>query len=86
MAFSYGEIKVNEISELSDDSQLVCYCEHVTIRDVKEAVKNGASSVDEVRRATGACKNGKRCRELNPQKRCCIPDIKSLVDKLSKRI
>lgn len=45
----------------------ICKCKHVLQETIEKAVKNGASSVEEVRRTTGAtdgaCK-GARCKGL----------------------
>ncbi len=52
-----------EIYNLADDV-LICRCENVTVKDIKEAVKEGFHSSDEVKRMTrigmGACQ-GRMC-------------------------
>ena len=56
------------------DTTKVCYCNDVTLGEIRAAIKDGAKSVDEIREATGAC-TGNRCEELNPSGGCCESDI-----------
>lgn len=50
--------------EIKDKFTKACICKAVSRASIKKAIRNGATSVEEVRRATGAgtgsC-NGKRC-------------------------
>lgn len=41
----------------------LCKCRHVTKKDIKQAVKDGASTVKEVRKATGAGSACGGCRK-----------------------
>lgn len=85
MGCSCCESKVIEtIAEFLNDDELICYCENVTVGEVKEAIKNGAKSVKDVADATGACKSANRCEDLNPHKRCCAVDIMKLIDETLK--
>lgn len=56
-----------------DEDKLICRCEEVTLKEIKEAIKEGASSVDGVKRITragmGLCQ-GRTCR-------CLVEDILS---------
>lgn len=45
------------------DAMLVCHCRGVSDRQIKRAVKNGAASLREVARATGAGMRCGGCRE-----------------------
>lgn len=47
------------------DEELVCYCSRVTAGAIRQAKRNGATTMDAIRRMTGACTLG-RCRELHP--------------------
>jgi NAD(P)H-nitrite reductase large subunit len=49
------------------DEILICRCEEVTEQEIKDAIKNGASTVDGVKRVTRAGKGlcqGRTCRCL----------------------
>ena len=53
----------------------VCYCNKVTEEDIIKAIKNqGASTIDEVIKQTGAMKNS-NCIVNNPKGICCYNDI-----------
>jgi bacterioferritin-associated ferredoxin len=55
-----------------DNDQVVCTCINVTVRDLKEAIKNGAKSFEQVQAAT---KVGTGCTG-------CVDSVKVLVDEL----
>lgn len=61
-------------------SKTVCYCKDVSDDEIIKAIRNGAVTLGEIRRVTGAC-TGNRCKELNPKGICCSEDIRKLVDK-----
>jgi NAD(P)H-nitrite reductase large subunit len=50
------------------DDEPVCFCSSVTAGAIRQAKQNGAVTMDDVRRITGACTLG-RCRELSPRGR-----------------
>ena len=52
----------------------VCYCNHVTEKDIHEAIDNGAQTVEAVIEITGAMKNS-NCKVNNPKGKCCYSDI-----------
>ncbi|WP_425059039.1 hypothetical protein SCACP_36880 [Sporomusa carbonis] len=57
----------------------VCYCNRVTEDEIIHAVaKNGARTVSDVAKATGAMKNG-NCIANNPKGACCHKDIESVI-------
>lgn len=60
-------------------AEIICYCSKVTKDEIIAAIANGAKTLEDIRKATGACTVGK-CKQLNPQKRCCSPDIVKLID------
>ena len=51
----------------SDDDIIICRCEDVTLGDIRRAIREGATTMDEVRRVTragmGPCQ-GRTCRLL----------------------
>ena len=51
----------------SDDSPVICRCEEVTREEILEAIRNGADTIDAVKRRTragmGFCQ-GKTCKKL----------------------
>jgi glycerol-3-phosphate dehydrogenase len=47
---------------------MVCWCSRVSKATILEAKRNGAITLDDIRRMTGASTLG-RCRELSPRGR-----------------
>lgn len=50
-----------------NDDTIICRCEEVTLGEIKEAIRSGATSVDGVKRITRAGKGlcqGRTCRTL----------------------
>jgi NAD(P)H-nitrite reductase large subunit len=50
------------------DEEMVCFCSRVTAGTIRQAKQNGAVTLDDIRRDTGACTAG-RCKELSPRGR-----------------
>lgn len=63
-----------DISQLSENA-MICYCKKVTKMDIKQAIEQGATTLKEVARITGACQSSEFCHEMNPNQRCCAIDI-----------
>lgn len=63
--------------------EYVCYCDHVTEQDIIDAIKSGATSVQEVIDITGAMVNC-NCAVNNPKGTCCYPDIVYVFEKHKK--
>ncbi|HCL79091.1 MAG TPA: (2Fe-2S)-binding protein [Synergistaceae bacterium] len=61
------------------DEEIVCYCSDVTRRQIIDALHDGAETMEDIRRMTGACTLGK-CRELSPRKKCCSPIIVKIIE------
>jgi len=59
--------------------ELVCWCNSVSKRSILDAIQNGARNMDDIRRMTGACTQG-RCKELSPRSRCCSKEIIMLLE------
>ncbi|QOX78327.1 (2Fe-2S)-binding protein [Trichlorobacter lovleyi] len=50
------------------DNEMICWCSKVTAGAIRQARRNGATTLDAIRRMTGACTVG-RCKELSPRGR-----------------
>lgn len=50
------------------NDELVCFCSKVTASAIRQAKRDGAATMDAIRRMTGACTVG-RCKELSPRGR-----------------
>ena len=48
--------------------ELVCYCSQVSKGEILAAMRAGAKTLEDIKRATGACREG-RCKELSPRGR-----------------
>ena len=57
-----------------NEHNFVCYCSKVSENDIKQAVINGANTVEKVIAATGAMQNS-NCAVNNPKGVCCYNDI-----------
>lgn len=61
------------------NQEIVCYCSDVTKKDITEAIRQGARTLDDIRQMTGACTQG-NCQEKSPLKTCCAPQILKLLN------
>jgi bacterioferritin-associated ferredoxin len=59
--------------------EIVCWCSNVSKRTILHAIHDGATTIDEIRRTTGACTVG-RFKELSPRGRCCSMEIMKLLN------
>ena len=50
-----------------DNEEIVCYCSNVTRAQIVEALDQGAKTLADIRRMTGACTQG-NCKVLSPRK------------------
>ena len=62
--------------EILDKLTKVCLCKAIPRSKIKEAIQNGATTVQEVQKATGAGSGGCSGRR-------CAPKIQELIDKMS---
>jgi len=60
------------------EDEIICYCSNVSKGEIVAAVHNGATTLDDVRKATNACTIA-RCAELSPRKKCCSPEIVKVI-------
>lgn len=63
--------------------EIVCYCSNVTKEQILEAIAEGATTLQDIKRMTGACTLC-RCEELHPDKRCCGRDILKILKEHKK--
>lgn len=54
--------------------EIICYCDNVTRGEIEQACADGAKTLADVRRMTGACTSCK-CEEMSPKHKCCAGDI-----------
>lgn len=47
------------------NEEIVCYCSNVTKGEIINALDNGAKTLADIKKMTGACTVGK-CKELSP--------------------
>lgn len=50
------------------ESEYVCYCSKITKKQILKAITDGATTLQDIKRLTGACMEA-RCKVLNPRKR-----------------
>ncbi|MBL6730762.1 MAG: (2Fe-2S)-binding protein [Flavobacteriales bacterium] len=64
--------KLNELLFFKDksDNAPICYCSNLTRGEIKNAVKNGSKTIDDVQEHTGKNITGK-CKTENPLGQCC---------------
>ncbi len=62
----------------------LCYCKQVTEEDVIRAIENGATTFDEVKRATGIGGGG-QCKITNPAGRCCSRNYRPFIENELRR-
>jgi len=60
------------------DDTKVCYCNEVTLGEIKRAIEDGARSLADTQEATAAC-TGNACEEKNPSGGCCETDILKII-------
>lgn len=48
------------------NDEIVCYCSNVTKGQIRQAMDQGAKSLNDIRKMTGAC-TLHRCKEFSPK-------------------
>ena len=80
ICFVKNQIRVPIWFKKDADPKYSCYCSHVTEQQVVDAVKNnGAKTVSDVNRITGAMNNS-NCIQNNPLGTCCHKIIQGCID------
>lgn len=65
-------------SKLANPNKIICYCKHITQKEIERAIKLGAKTLSDIQQSTGAC-TGNQCKALNPSGKCCSGDINRLL-------
>lgn len=60
------------------DDETICWCSRVSAGTIRQAIREGACTVDDIRRMTGACTLG-RCKEFAPDGQCCCGKLQQLL-------
>lgn len=68
--FRKGDVRVRVWFKETEEPLPICYCSNLTRHEIVEAVKAGNTTIEAVRKATGAMTTGK-CLTENPTGRCC---------------
>ena len=73
-------MKILDFSNLKidDAGRTICYCNHITQKEIETVIKLGAKTLSDIQQTTRAC-TGNRCKELNPSGKCCSGDINRLL-------
>lgn len=58
--------------------QMICHCKQVSQKQIENAIRLGAKTLNDIQLRTGAC-TGNQCKELNPSGKCCSGDINRLL-------
>ena len=61
---------------------IICYCKNVSKQTIVEAIRSGATTLQEIQQTTTAC-TGNRCKELHPEGICCSRDIKAIIQEVT---
>jgi hypothetical protein len=68
--FSTSDLKLSLFFKDKSDNVPICYCSNLTRGEIKEAIKNGCMSIDDVQNYTKKDITG-MCEERNPLGKCC---------------
>jgi len=60
------------------DTDYICFCIEVDKGTIVKAIESGADTLKKIRAATSAC-TGSDCKNVNPTKKCCSPQINKLI-------
>lgn len=60
--------------------KIICYCSNVSEQEIINSINNGAKTLNDIKKMTGACTVG-RCKEFHPEGRWCAGDILKLLEK-----
>jgi len=65
-----------------NNKNIVCYCSKIDESAILKAVENGAKTLTDIRKSTGACTLG-LCKKMSPSGKCCSYKIVELLEKSS---
>ena len=60
------------------NEEIICYCSNVTKAQIIKAMEQGARTLNDIRKMTGAC-TLHRCKELSPKGTWCSSDIREVM-------
>lgn len=66
-----------------ENQEIVCDCSNVTKGQIVQALEQGAKTLEDIRRMTGACTKG-MCKELSPRGKCCSPIIMEIMQEYNQ--
>ncbi len=58
--------------------EILCYCIEVPTQTVIKAIREGYTTLKEIKAETAAC-TGNECATKNPSGKCCSKEIKALI-------
>ena len=61
-------------------NETICFCSQVTKQEILQSIKDGAKTLQDIRKMTNACTVG-NCENLNPKRKCCSGDIIEILNK-----
>ncbi len=75
-----NEIMCSEIVDWAnaDSDEIVCWCIQVDKETIVNAIRAGATTVDQIREMTDA-RTGNQCKIANPSEKSCASDIMELM-------
>lgn len=82
--FRKSDVRVRVWFKETQEPLPICYCSNLTRQQIIEAVKVGNTTIEAVRKATGANTTGK-CLTENPTGRCCHQVFQALIDRACQR-
>ena len=77
--FAKGDLRVRVWFKETEEPLPICYCSNLTRQEIVRAVRAGHTTIEAVRRATGALSTG-RCLTENPTGRCCHRVFQQIID------
>lgn len=64
------------------ENEMICFCSKVRKKEIEEAIKSGARTLEDIRVKTNTCTVG-RCKALSPRKKCCTSEIRKILKEYS---
>lgn len=83
--FLKSDLRVRVWFKETEEPLPICYCSNLTREQIVRAVEAGNTTIDAVRKVTGATTTGK-CLTKNPTGRCCHKVFQEVIDSVLDRI
>jgi len=58
--------------------QIICYCKQVIKSEIEKTISDGAKTLKDIQKITGAC-TGNDSKEMKPSGKCCSSDINAML-------